>query len=98
MPTSCSVNLQMPRGNIETIFPRVLVLANVRQNIDRVQYKNAFIACRNHRVDMNILHDYNPEQFMNSVATIVRQLEKPEFIDLFLSQLRYASQVLFLRP
>lgn len=32
--TTMSLILQMPRGNLETIFPRPLVLAEVRRNID----------------------------------------------------------------
>lgn len=51
-------------------------------------YKKAFLACRNQRVDMNILHDHAPEQFLESVGLIIEQLVKVEYIDLFLSQLR----------
>ena len=88
MPTSFSLVLQMPRGNLETIYPRALVLAGIRRSIAAKDYKAAFFACRNHRVDMNILHDYAPKQFMASVLLFVKQLKKVEHIDLFLSQLR----------
>lgn len=88
MPTSYSLTLQMPRGNLETIFPRALVLAGIRRSIAAKNYKKAFMACRNQRVDMNILHDHAPKQFLNNVSLIVEQLGKVEYIDLFLSQLR----------
>ncbi|KAL1302746.1 hypothetical protein AAFC00_003098 [Neodothiora populina] len=88
MPTSFSLVLQMPRGNLETIYPRALVLAGIRRSITEKDYKTAFFACRNHRVDMNILHDYAPQQFMTNVLRFVKQLKKVEHIDLFLSQLR----------
>ena len=88
MPSTFAVTLQMPRGNLETVYPRALVLAGVRRNIDRQQYKKAFLACRNHRVDMNILHDYKPRQFLEDIPLIIKQLSKAEFIDLLLSQLR----------
>ena len=88
MPTANSLTLQMPRGNLETIYPRALVLAGIRASITSKNYKRAFFACRNHRVDMNILHDYAPVQFMSSVALFVDQVKKKEHIDLFLSQLR----------
>lgn len=88
MPTSYSLTLQMPRGNLETIYPRALVLAGIRKSITAKGYKTAFMACRNHRVDMNILHDYAPGQFLSSVDIVVKQLKKKEHIDLFLSQLR----------
>jgi elongator complex protein 1 len=88
MPTSFSLVLQMPRGNLETIYPRALVLAGIRRSITAKDYKAAFFACRNHRVDMNILHDYAPKQFMSNVLLFVKQLKKVEHVDLFLSQLR----------
>lgn len=79
----------MPRGNLETIYPRALVLAGIRKSILAKDYKTAFFACRNQRVDMNILHDYAPKQFMESVELFVKQIAKIEHVDLFLSQLRY---------
>ncbi|KAJ9642548.1 putative elongator complex protein 1 [Coniosporium tulheliwenetii] len=88
MPTAYSLTLQMPRGNLETIYPRALVLAGIRRSIAAKDYKTAFFACRNQRVDMNILHDHAPEQFMDSVELFVNQIRKVEHIDLFLSQLR----------
>ncbi|KAJ4311796.1 putative elongator complex protein 1 [Neodidymelliopsis sp. IMI 364377] len=88
MPTTYSVVLQMPRGNLETIYPRALVLAAIRRSIEADQYSEAFFACRNQRVDMNILHDHDPERFMRSIELIVTQIKKVEHIDLLLSQLR----------
>lgn len=35
VPSSTSLVLQMPRGNLETIFPRPLVLRVVRQDLER---------------------------------------------------------------
>lgn len=88
MPTTYSVVLQMPRGNLETIYPRALVLAAIRRSIEADQYGEAFFACRSQRVDMNILHDHDPERFMNSIELVVNQIKKVEHIDLLLSQLR----------
>ena len=88
MPSRFSVVLQMPRGNLETIYPRALVVAGIRKNIDEREYDKAFFACRSHRVDMNILHDYHPKQFLKNIPLIIDQLEKVEHIDLFLSQIR----------
>jgi elongator complex protein 1 len=88
MPTAYSVVLQMPRGNLETIYPRALVLAAIRRSIEHEQYIDAFLACRNQRVDMNILHDHDPEHFLASVEMIIIQIKRIEHIDLLLSQLR----------
>ncbi|KAL8761308.1 MAG: hypothetical protein Q9184_002550 [Pyrenodesmia sp. 2 TL-2023] len=88
MPSIFAVVLQMPRGNLETIYPRALVLAGIRQSINERKYKKAFMACRTQRVDMNILHDHQPEQFIANIGTFIDQIKKVEHIDLFLSSLR----------
>ena len=87
MPSAYSLVLQMPRGNLETIYPRALVLAGIRQRIQERDYKKAFLVCRTHRVDMNILHDYAPEQFKKDIELFVKQVQKTEYIDVFLSSL-----------
>ncbi|RHZ73514.1 hypothetical protein CDV55_109099 [Aspergillus turcosus] len=87
MPSKFAVTLQAPRGNIETIYPRALVLAGIRNYIDRKDYRSAFLACRSQMVDMNILHDYAPEQFLENVALFVDQVKRVDFIDEFLSRL-----------
>lgn len=91
MPTTYTVVLQMPRGNLETIYPRALVLAAIRRSIEADRYSDAFLTCRSQRVDMNILHDHDPERFMAKVGLIVDQIKRVEHIDLLLSQLRYAT-------
>ncbi|CAD6571565.1 MAG: hypothetical protein ASARMPREDX12_004578 [Alectoria sarmentosa] len=88
MPSIFALVLQMPRGNLETIYPRALVLAGIRDSINKRDYRKAFLACRNQRVDMNILHDHAPLQFVSTVPLFIDQVKKVEHIDLFLSQLR----------
>ncbi|KAE8150092.1 IKI3 family-domain-containing protein [Aspergillus avenaceus] len=87
IPTVFAVVLQAPRGNIETIYPRALVLAGIRSFIDRKNYRSAFLTCRSQMVDMNIIHDYAPEQFMESVILFIDQVKRVDFIDEFLSRL-----------
>lgn len=88
MPTTLSVVLQMPRGNLETIYPRAMVLAGIRQLINEKEYGKAFLHCRTQRVDMNILYDHNPEQFLLNVGLFLDQLNDVAHIDLFLASLR----------
>ena len=88
MPSTFALVLQMPRGNLETIYPRALVLTGIRECIIRMEYRKAFFACRNHRVDMNILYDYAPTQFLGNIGSFINRLKKAEYIDLFLSQLK----------
>lgn len=88
IPTNMSIVLQMPRGNLETIFPRAMVVAGIRDLIEEKNYGRAFSYCRTQRVDMNILYDHKPEQFLSHVGLFLDQLEKVSYIDLFLSALQ----------
>lgn len=88
IPTNMSLVLQMPRGNVETIFPRAMVVAGIRKLIDEKNYRRAFMYCRSQRVDMNILYDHRPAQFLSNVALFLDQLNDVGHIDLFLSGLK----------
>jgi elongator complex protein 1 len=87
-----SLVLQMPRGNLETIYPRAMVLAGVRRLIDESDYGTAFATCRTQRVDMNILYDHQPAQLLANVDLFLDQVKDAANIDLFLSSLRCASK------
>ena len=88
VPSTYAVVLQMPRGNLETIYPRALVLAGIRQHIDEKGYREAYLACRTHQVDMNILHDYKPDLFMHNIPLFIEQVKKVSRIDDFLSKVK----------
>ncbi|WDK09737.1 IKI3 family protein [Colletotrichum graminicola] len=88
MPTNMNLVLQMPRGNLETIYPRAMVVAGIRQLVDEKNYGRAFTFCRTQRVDMNILYDHQPSQFLSNVGLFLDQLKDISYIDLFLSSLR----------
>ncbi|OZJ05806.1 hypothetical protein BZG36_00877 [Bifiguratus adelaidae] len=83
-----NVILQMPRGNLETISPRPLVLSQVREALDALDFKTAFIVSRKHRVDLNLIYDHNPQAFMANVKLVVEQIADPEYLNLLLSSLR----------
>ena len=85
MPSKYSVVLEAPRGNLETICPRIMVVSGVRKSIKQKQFKEAFLACRTHRIDLDILHDYDPELFANNVELFINQIKKVEHLDLFVS-------------
>ncbi|RUS18247.1 IKI3 family-domain-containing protein [Endogone sp. FLAS-F59071] len=90
--------LQMPRGNLETIYPRALVLSSIRDAIDRYDYRIAFIYCRKHRVDFNILFDHAPSSFLDNIDSFVRQLQDVDFLNLFLSSLRNEDVTITMYP
>ncbi|CAK7209101.1 Putative elongator complex protein 1 [Sporothrix bragantina] len=88
IPSNLCVVLQMPRGNLETIYPRAMVVAGIRKLIDALDYRSAFTFCRSQRVDMNILYDHKPQQFLSNVDKFLDQLKDVTSIDLFLSSLK----------
>ncbi|KAF9415343.1 hypothetical protein BGZ94_000121 [Podila epigama] len=88
LPFSVNLVLQMPRGNLETVAPRALVLSVTRDALDRCDFRTAFVTCRKHRIDLNILYDHNSKVFMDNVAEFVKQVKEVDYLNLFLSFLR----------
>ncbi|KAG5362866.1 Elongator complex protein 1 [Yarrowia sp. B02] len=84
-PSTYSVVLQAPRGNLETIHPRPLVLKRVAEALKNRDFKAALTICRTHRVDLNFLHDHDPELFMAHVSEFVDQVSS-NHLDLFLTE------------
>lgn len=84
-PSKYSVVLQAPRGNLETIYPRIMVLTAVRKFIQESRYLEAFLACRSHRIDLDILHDYDPQSFEQNISSFINQVKKTEHLDLLIS-------------
>ncbi|KAF8963616.1 IKI3 family-domain-containing protein [Flammula alnicola] len=85
VPSSMSLVLQMPRGNLETINPRPLVMEVVKQDLDAGNYRKAFFACRKHRIDLNVIVDHNPEAFGERIPSFVDQIPEVEHLNLFLA-------------
>ncbi|KAK2177216.1 hypothetical protein NP493_613g03011 [Ridgeia piscesae] len=81
------VVLQMPRGNLEVIHPRALVLASVKHCLDQLKFADAFVLMRKHRINMNLLHDHNPAVFLNNIDSFVRQIDSVSYVNLFLTAL-----------
>ncbi|KAJ7335942.1 hypothetical protein JRQ81_013883 [Phrynocephalus forsythii] len=88
VPQDTKLILQMPRGNIETIHHRALVLAQVRKWLDRLQFKEAFDCMRKLRINLNLIYDYNPKVFLENVETFIKQIDSVNYINLFLTELK----------
>lgn len=80
--------LQMPRGNLETIHPRALVLSAVRKYLDRLEFGKAFVCMRKHRLNLNLIYDHCPQSFLDNVQNFVQQVAVVDYINLFLTDLR----------
>ncbi|KAG8738161.1 hypothetical protein FRC10_007220 [Ceratobasidium sp. 414] len=87
VPANASVVLQLPRGNLETINPRPLVLSSVKADVERGEFRRAFLACRKHRVDQEILVEFAPVAFAEDPGRFVDQVPEVDYLNLFLTGL-----------
>eukprot|EP00761_Pharyngomonas_kirbyi_P008504 gb/GECH01008515.1/.p1 GENE.gb/GECH01008515.1/~~gb/GECH01008515.1/.p1 ORF type:complete len:1242 (+),score=283.29 gb/GECH01008515.1/:1-3726(+) len=88
VPQSTRVVLQMPRGNLEMFFPRALVLNHIRNLLNDFDYRKAFLVARKHMIDLNILYDHNPAQFLERCEEFVRKVNNANYLNIFVSQIR----------
>ena len=83
--------LQMPRGNLEIIIPRYPLLQHITSLMSKQQYGGAFSLCRQHKIDLNILHDWDKLAFNEQISTFVSQVRKVDYLNIFINQLRGQS-------
>ncbi|KAH9039879.1 IkappaB kinase complex IKAP component, partial [Lactarius pseudohatsudake] len=92
VPSAMSLVLQMPRGNLETINPRPMVMAAIQADVDAGNYRKAFLACRKHRIDLNVIVDRDPKLFRERLPFFLEQVGDVDYINLFLTNLAQGSQ------
>lgn len=88
------VVLQMPRGNLEFLHPRILVLLRIINHIDHEEYLSALKLARRYRVDLNFLADYmlrcDEQAFyetkLNQFANDIGRCD-PTLLNLFITEL-----------
>ncbi|XP_014637538.1 PREDICTED: elongator complex protein 1 isoform X1 [Ceratotherium simum simum] len=88
VPQDTKLILQMPRGNLEVVHHRALVLAQIRKWLDKLMFKEAFECMRKLRINLNLIHDHNPKVFLENVETFVRQIDSVNHINLFFTELK----------
>uniref|UniRef100_A0A3Q2ZMF9 Elongator complex protein 1 n=1 Tax=Kryptolebias marmoratus TaxID=37003 RepID=A0A3Q2ZMF9_KRYMA len=86
VPQDTRVVLQMPRGNLETVHHRALVLAQLRKWLD-LRFREAFECMRKLRINLNLIYDHNPKVFLENIETFITQLNSINSINLFLTEL-----------
>ncbi|OCB85125.1 IkappaB kinase complex, IKAP component [Sanghuangporus baumii] len=91
VPSNMSLVLQMPRGNLETINPRPMVMTVVEQDIEAKSYRKAFLACRKHRIDLTILVQHDPATFLENISSFVDQIDDVDHLNLFLTNIGQSS-------
>ena len=85
--SSTNVILQMPRGNLETITPRLIALYEIKKQVHLENYNTAFALCRKHKINLNFIYDINPSSFISNINTFISKVSKPEYINLFINSL-----------
>jgi elongator complex protein 1 len=63
--------LQMPRGNLEGVYPRIIMLNKVLEDIEAKRYGKVFRILRQHKIDINLIYDANPDQFVDNITLFV---------------------------
>lgn len=91
VPHDCRTVLQMPRGNLEAIQPRVLALCIIGRQLDAGSYQRAFDAMRKQRINLNLLMDHTGAAFLERVPEFVRSVRNVQWLNLFLSDLDEAD-------
>jgi len=79
--------LQMPRGNLETILPRLIVLDEIKKNVLNKKYQNAFLLCRKNKINLNLIYDIDPKLFMDNLSLFINEVKKEDYLNLFLNSL-----------
>lgn len=78
----------MPRGNLECIEPRPLLLRIVGFRLDNCDYRTAIDLVRKHHINPNLIHDHNPHLFMSSAEKFVEGNATSNWLCRFLSELQ----------
>ncbi|KAF7658016.1 hypothetical protein LDENG_00019130 [Lucifuga dentata] len=98
VPQDTRVILQMPRGNLETVHHRALVLAQIRKWLDSLRFREAFECMRKLRINLNLIYDHNPKVFLENVKTFLTQLNSINHVNLFLTELREEDTTVSMYP
>jgi elongator complex protein 1 len=89
LPTQPAAVLQMPRGNLETIYPRALVLRYSLLKISDGRYGEAFRMMRRQKIDLNLIVDVNPWYFLDfGLAVFIKEVYNIHDLNLFISGLQ----------
>eukprot|EP00041_Stephanoeca_diplocostata_P031828 m.1002163 g.1002163 ORF g.1002163 m.1002163 type:complete len:1524 (+) comp24034_c0_seq14:173-4744(+) len=91
VPRATRLVFQMPRGNLEIVSPRPTLYIALEACIQQHAYRKAFLLARKHRLNMNLLYDYNPADFEARIDEFLDALDSSSFINLFLSELQDAD-------
>lgn len=82
--------MEMPRGNLEVIYPKLLLFHEVQRLIrDKRDFMTAYKEIKRHKLDMNLITDVSPTVFKEEVenGNFLRAFRKTDDINLILNSL-----------
>ncbi|KAG5673316.1 hypothetical protein PVAND_003376 [Polypedilum vanderplanki] len=82
------VIFQLPRGNLETISPRILSLKIIKKHLNVSNYKLAFDLIRKERINLNLIIDVQPQKFLDDMKLFIQQIDNIQWLNLFLTELK----------
>ncbi|XP_015608261.1 putative elongator complex protein 1 [Cephus cinctus] len=88
VPKDTRTILQMPRGNLECIQPRALLLYIIGNHLDNLNYFAAFEVIRKQRINLNLIYDHDPSRFIQNAKKFIEDVKKPSWLSVFLSELQ----------
>lgn len=88
---SVDVILQAPRGNLEIIKPRALVLPALVAALDERQFRKAWTLATVNRLDLNILSDYKWPQILDNMSSFMKSIQSDVDVAGFLQALSDTS-------
>ncbi|KAL8218167.1 hypothetical protein R6Q57_021540 [Mikania cordata] len=84
-----AVIIQTTRGNLESIYPRKLVLESIINALVQGRFRDSLLMVRRHRIDFNIIVDHRGWQdFLNLVTDFVKQVDNLSYITEFVCSLK----------
>jgi len=83
----------LPRGNIELLCPRGLLIPYVVRLLCEEKYAEAFSIMRRQKIDVNLLCDVNPLMFLKhgGIEKFLEQVKSVDHINLFIAGLSNAD-------
>jgi elongator complex protein 1 len=91
--------LQMPRGNLESIFSRIFLLQTIAKLVSQENYSKAFALLRKHKMSLSLLVDLDANRFKKFIENgrILKEL-KPKQLNLLVVEFnnKFASELSFL--
>ncbi|EDR26456.1 ikappab kinase complex-associated protein, putative [Entamoeba dispar SAW760] len=87
VPNDTKLIFQMPRGNLEVIHPRGVILDIIIDLLKKKDYKQTFEIVRRHKINYNFIRDYAFNQILDDIPIIITQIGSADHINAFLLSL-----------